>query len=174
MGPFWIAAIAAVIAILFAFYMAKLVTSKDAGNETMRQIMGYIQEGAMAFLGREYKSISIFIIVVVILLLIGLTAQLGFGMALATAIAYLVGASLSLTAGYFGMKIATSSNARTAAAAKDKGFTEALAVGTGAFGCIEREERAADPEVGHAGPGLSPPGKKQTQMIVNACHGSHC
>ncbi len=128
MGPFWIAVVASIISILFAFYMARLVTSKDAGTETMRQIMGYIQEGAMAFLGREYKTISIFIIVVIILLIIGLSAQLGFGMAVATAIAYLVGASLSLTAGYFGMKIATSSNARTAAAAKDKGFTEALAI----------------------------------------------
>ncbi len=128
MGPFWIAAIAAVIAILFAFYMAKLVTSKDAGTEKMRQIMGYIQEGAMAFLGREYRSISIFIVVVVILLLIGLSAQLGFSMALATAIAYLVGATLSLTAGYFGMKVATSSNARTAAAAMKRGFSEALAL----------------------------------------------
>ena len=125
----WIAVIAGVIGILFAIIVAKLVLRRDPGNEVMQRISQYIQEGAQAFLSREYKTVAIFIVVVVILLLFGLSRQSNYGWTLAfyTAISYVIGASLSLSAGFFGMQIATRTNARTTQSAR-KSFVDALTV----------------------------------------------
>ena len=59
---------AGLLALVFAGIKASLVKSKDPGNETMRTIAGHIQEGAMAFLGREYKVLAIFVAIVAVLL----------------------------------------------------------------------------------------------------------
>ncbi len=125
----WVAVLGGVLGVLFAAFMASLVMKRDPGNETMRNISAYIHEGAMAFLKREYRTLLIFIIVVILLLLVGLSLdpKTGFKLALLTAVAYLVGAGLSLTAGFFGMQIATRANARTASAAT-RSFSEALEV----------------------------------------------
>ncbi len=125
----WVAVLGGVLGVLFAAFMASLVMKRDPGNETMRNISAYIHEGAMAFLKREYRTLLIFIIVVILLLLVGLSLdpKTGFKLALLTAVAYLVGAGLSLAAGFFGMQIATRANARTASAAT-RSFSEALEV----------------------------------------------
>lgn len=104
-------AISGVLALLFAFILAKSITSNPSGNERMREIAGYIEQGAMAFLRREYKYLAIFIVVV--------AAIIGIFINVPTAICFVVGAVFSILAGYFGMKVAVKSNVRTAEAAKD-------------------------------------------------------
>ena len=111
--------ICAVIALVFAFGLAKWIGGLDSGTDRMKEISGYIHEGAMAFLKREYKTMVI--VVVVLFVLIGVLLN-----SWVTAILYVVGALLSVLAGYFGMTVATKGNVRTANAAKDGGMVKAL------------------------------------------------
>ncbi|WP_027631570.1 sodium-translocating pyrophosphatase [Clostridium hydrogeniformans] len=104
------AAVSGIIALFFAFFLAKGISKQNAGNERMKEIAGYIEQGAMAFLKREYKYLTIFIVIVGAIIGIFLNVQ--------TAIAFIIGAIFSILAGYFGMKVATSANVRTAEAAK--------------------------------------------------------
>jgi len=119
-GLVWVAPAVGVVALLVALFLAKWISAQSTGNERMTEISGYIHEGAMAFLKREYKTM---IIVVVALVLI-----IGFAISWTTAVLYLIGAAFSVLAGYFGMQVATKGNVRTAAAAQDGGMNKALAV----------------------------------------------
>ena len=116
----WLAPIVGVVALLVALYLATWISKQSTGNERMTEISGYIHEGAMAFLKREYKTM---IIVVVVLILV-----IGFAINWVTAALYLVGALFSVLAGFFGMNVATKGNVRTAAAAQDGGMNKALSV----------------------------------------------
>jgi K(+)-stimulated pyrophosphate-energized sodium pump len=100
--------VAGVIALLFAFWRTVWVNKQDAGTEHMREIAGHIREGAMAFLGREYKVLSIFVVAVAVLLLIG-----NQGANRLVALSFIVGAICSGLAGFFGMRVATAANVRT-------------------------------------------------------------
>ena len=111
--------ICAAIALVFAFGLAKWIGGLDSGTDRMKEISGYIHEGAMAFLKREYKTMVI--VVVVLFVLIGVLLN-----SWVTALLYVVGALLSVLAGYFGMTVATKGNVRTANAAKDGGMVKAL------------------------------------------------
>ena len=113
--------ICAAIALVFAFGLAKWIGGLDSGTDRMKEISGYIHEGAMAFLKREYKTMVI--VVVVLFVLIGVLLN-----SWVAAILYVVGALLSVLAGYFGMTVATKGNVRTANAAKDGGMVKALKV----------------------------------------------
>ena len=93
----------------------------DIGSDRMKEISTYIQEGAMAFLTREYKAISIFAVIFFVILIV--TPGLGWE----TAISFLVGALFSVGAGYFGMRVATKANVRTANAARS-GMNKALSI----------------------------------------------
>ena len=113
--------VAAVIALLFAAYLAAKVSRQDAGTERMKEIAGAIADGARAFLTAEYKILIVF--VVVLFVLIGL----GVGN-LVTAVCFVVGALFSTIAGYCGMTVATKANVRTANAAKESGMNKALSI----------------------------------------------
>ncbi len=116
-----IAVVAAIIGLIVAVSLATWVGKADEGNDRMREIAGYIREGAMAFLTREYKIMAIVIVVLALLI--------GFGLqSVTTAILYVFGALLSVLAGFFGMKVATLGNVRTAQAAKDSGMNKALKI----------------------------------------------
>lgn len=114
----FIAPIVGIIAILFGLMKSSYVGKQDPGNDRMKEISGYIHEGAMAFLQREYKALVVFVVV--------LAAVLTFAIGWRTAICFIVGAIFSVTAGYIGMNTATKANVRTANAAHKKGMAAAL------------------------------------------------
>ncbi len=103
--------VAAVLALLFAAYLAAKVSKQDAGTDRMKEIAGAIAEGARAFLTAEYKILVIFVAVLFVLIGIGVGSWV-------TAICFVVGALFSTIAGYCGMTVATKANVRTANAAR--------------------------------------------------------
>jgi K(+)-stimulated pyrophosphate-energized sodium pump len=107
-------AVAGVVALIFAFIRAQTVARADTGTDQMIEIAGYIREGAMAFLRRQYTALAIFVAVVAVLLAV---ANYGRGTAL-VAVSFVVGATCSGLAGFFGMRVATLANVRTTAAAR--------------------------------------------------------
>jgi len=120
---------AGLLALVFAFIKSNMVSKAEVGTEKMHEIAGYIREGAMAFLAREYKVLAIFVLVVAILL-----AWQNSGDAENTspiiAVSFVLGAVCSGLAGFFGMRVATSANVRTANAARES-LNKALGIAFG-------------------------------------------
>ena len=113
--------VAAVIALIFAAYLARKVGRQSAGTERMKEIAAAIAEGARAFLTAEYKILIIFVAVLFVLIGIGIGNWV-------TAICFVVGALFSTVAGYCGMTVGTKANVRTANAAKESGMNKALSI----------------------------------------------
>ena len=113
------ALIAAVVAIAYGLVLASSILKKSAGNDKMQSIAKAIQEGAAAYLNKQYKTIAI--IAIILFLIIGFIPKLGWTMALG----FLVGAIFSGLAGYIGMNVAAKANVRTTEAART-GLKEAL------------------------------------------------
>ena len=99
-----------VFGLVIAFYFYVRVVNLPAGNETMNRIAGYIREGAMAYLARQYATLAVYGIVVFI--------AVGMLLGWIAGAAFLAGCSLSLLAGFVGMKAATYANVRTTEAAR--------------------------------------------------------
>ena len=112
MDPMVIAVVAGILGLIFALFLVLSVLKNDEGSEKMREISAAIQEGATAFLGREYRILILFVAVVAVIL--GLIPSLGWLVSLS----FVFGAVCSALAGYIGMNVAVRSNARTAAAAQ--------------------------------------------------------
>ena len=111
--------VVAILAILFAGYLAVNIKKKSAGNEKMQEISEAIHKGAMTFLNKEYKILIIFVIVVALVLYFLIGTKI--------AIAFVIGALFSALAGNIGMRIATIANVRTAQASK-KSINDGLRV----------------------------------------------
>ena len=116
----WLAPILSVVALLFAAYKARYVSKAPAGTPRMQEIANAIAEGANAFLTSEYKILAIFIAVLFALIAIFIDAG--------TAVCFLIGALFSIAAGFFGMRVATRANVRTANAAMESGMNKALSI----------------------------------------------
>ncbi len=105
-----------IIGLLYTFIQFKWVSKQDEGTDRMKEISRYIAEGAMAFLKAEWKILGYFVVIVALLL--GFMASTNPHSHWAISIAFILGAILSATAGYIGMRVATKANVRTAQAAR--------------------------------------------------------
>lgn len=110
-GLFWIAPIAAVLALLFAWIFYRSMMKAPAGNDRMQEIAQYVREGAMAYIKRQYRVVALVFLVLVILL--GLLAYIGVQNPFVP-LAFLTGGFFSGLCGYLGMKTATHASSRTA------------------------------------------------------------
>lgn len=118
-----LAPVFAVCAVCYVAFKAKQISKADPGTDRMKEIAGYIAEGARAFLLSEYKVLVFFVAVLFVLLSIFIN--------FATAICFLIGAAFSVAAGYIGMNTAVKANVRTANAARTEGMNKALALAFG-------------------------------------------
>ena len=105
-----------IVGLLYTLLKFNWVSKQDAGNARMKEISTYIAEGAMAFLKAEWKILGYFVVIVALLL--GFMATKNAESHWSIAVAFVIGAVFSATAGYIGMKVATKANVRTAEAAK--------------------------------------------------------
>jgi len=123
----WVALVAGLIAIAYGLGLAAYILKQPAGNERMREIAGAIQEGAKAYLNRQYAIIGA--VAVVLFLLIGFLGSAVTSPLLGwkAAIGFLIGAVASAAAGFIGMNVSVRTNVRTAEAAKG-GLKPALGI----------------------------------------------
>ena len=112
--------VAGLLAILYGYVVGKQIMAANPGNAKMQEIAGAIQEGARAYLNRQYKTIAVvgFIILIIITYALGVWVGLG----------YFIGAFLSGAAGYIGMLVSVQANVRTAEASR-KGLKDGLNIG---------------------------------------------
>ena len=101
-----------VVALLFAALRARWILRQDPGSARLQQIAGFVRGGAMTFISREYRALAPFVVVVAALLFLANQGALKL-----QALSFVIGAVASALAGFFGMRIATQSNGRTANAA---------------------------------------------------------
>ena len=113
-----------ILALVFAWAKSLWVNRQDPGTEEMQKIAAHIRSGAMAFLWREYRVLAIFVAAAAVLLAVFST---GGDTHPLVALSFVCGAFTSALAGFFGMRVATSANVRTAQAAR-KGLSQALTV----------------------------------------------
>ena len=118
---FTVVPVLAVVALLFAAYLAGNVNKQAPGNERMVEIATSISDGAKAFLTAEYKILIIFVAVLFVLIGVGIGNWI-------TAVCFIFGAGFSTIAGYVGMTVATKANVRTSNAAKEGGMSKALSI----------------------------------------------
>jgi len=121
----YLAPISGLVSLLFAALLAKKVLAEDKGTKEMQEIAAAIQEGAMAYLNRQYKTIAVVAVILTVLIAVLLPKEDYYSVKVA--IGFVFGALASAAAGYIGMNVSVRANVRTAAAAK-KSLEHALNV----------------------------------------------
>ncbi len=117
---YWLTIACGALALLYGVYAIKSVLAAPAGNERMQEIAAAVQEGAAAYLNRQYTTIAIVGVVVGIIL--------GYRLGVTVAVGYFIGAVLSGIAGYVGMNVSVRANVRTAEAARADGLQAGLGI----------------------------------------------
>lgn len=113
----------ALIALGYAILRARWIYKQEVKIEPLKKISGYVSEGAMAFLSREYRILVPFVVAIAVFLAIGNKGALKL-----QSISFILGAVTSALSGFIGMKVATASNSRTTQAATEKGLNGALKI----------------------------------------------
>ncbi len=123
----------ALLALVYAYVLVREVLAGDTGTTNMQNISQAVQEGAAAYLNRQFRTLGLFSIIVFVLLLILPVNEGGASVRIGRAIFFLIGAAFSATVGYIGMTMATRANVRVAAAARggksERGFHLAFRTG---------------------------------------------
>ena len=115
----WFVFLCGALAILYGVFASRSVLAASPGNERMQEIAGAVQEGAGAYLNRQYRTIAVVGVVVCVLVFVFLGAFSGVG--------YLIGAVLSAATGYIGMNVSVRANVRTAEASR-RGLRQGLGI----------------------------------------------
>ena len=115
----YLAPVIGLVALIFAYILTVKINNADPGTDTMKEIAAAIQEGAMAFLKRQYITMAIIVVALAaVIVVVGFLVPNEGSLRPATAIAFIVGAFCSGLAGFVGMVVATKANVRTANAAR--------------------------------------------------------
>jgi len=128
LGYLKITGAASILALLAVAYMIQYVLTKSQGTEKMARISKAVQEGALAFLLREYRYVMATVLVIAVLIAVVGESRPDLPLGWETSVAFLIGALASAMAGFLGMFIATRSNARTTEAARSGGVKAAVDV----------------------------------------------
>ncbi len=128
-AAWWVAPIASVLALVFAWVFFKMMMGANPGSARMQEIAGYVREGAMAYLFRQYKVVSVVFLALVIVLFVLAFFHIQNPF---VPIAFLTGGFFSGLCGYLGMRTATAASSRTAQGASEglnRGLTVAFRSG---------------------------------------------
>src|SRR6185437_12910766 len=109
-AAYWVVIAGGVLALLYGWFTSRQVLAANPGSARMQEISGAVQEGAKAYLNRQYRTIAIVGAIIFLILL----ATLGWR----SAVGFLVGSVLSGSAGFIGMNVSVRANVRTAQAAR--------------------------------------------------------
>ena len=125
-GFVFVILVVAILALVYSYVLVREVLAADTGTPNMQAISKAVQEGASAYLNRQFRTLGVFSIIVFLLLLILPVNEGGASVRIGRAVFFLVGAAFSATVGYVGMTMATRANVRVAAAARggesERGF----------------------------------------------------
>ncbi|WP_369259256.1 sodium-translocating pyrophosphatase [Geodermatophilus amargosae] len=122
------ALVVSLAALVFAWSLVRAVLGAEQGTARMREIAQAVQEGAGAYLRRQFRTLAVFAVIVFLLLLVLPVAEGGWGTRVARAVFFLVGALFSAAVGFIGMTVATRGNVRVAAAAQSGGYRPAFRI----------------------------------------------
>src|SRR6476660_2587561 len=129
----WVILGISIVALLFAWYLVREVLSAPEGTPKMREIAQAIQEGAKAYLSRQFRTLAVFLAVLTVALFFLLPAPANaahseFSIKFGRSIAFVLGAGFSALTGYVGMWLAVRANVRTANAAREDGLRKAIRI----------------------------------------------
>src|SRR4051812_4759541 len=118
----------AIVALVYSYVLVREVLAADQGTPNMQSISKAVQEGAAAYLNRQFRTLGVFSVIVFILLLFLPVNEGGASVRIGRAAFFLVGAAFSASVGYIGMTMATRANVRVAAAARAGGYRPAFRI----------------------------------------------
>src|ERR1700679_1533483 len=111
-GAVAVIGVLAIAALVFAYVLVREVLAADQGTPKMQEIAKAVQEGARAYLNRQFRTLAVFSVIVFILLLVLPVNTRGFSVQFGRALFFIVGAVFSASVGYIGMTLATQANVR--------------------------------------------------------------